>query len=417
MTQKIKIDNEFKGIIPPLSDDEYKQLEDNLKKGWESERGKIIVWGDVIIDGHNRYEICQKYNIPFEIHAKEFKDRNEVLLWIIDNQRGRRNIPDYARIKLELRKAEILRPLAQEKQSLAGGDKKSVEYKSLNQISDKAILPQIPHAAIENKPLSAIEEKPIAVKPKDDEINITKQVAEASKKSYDTVSKVKYIASKADDITQNRLMKGDSELSINKVYRDLKKAEKRKEIIENFKEPEAPKTNKKYNIIYADPPWSFEHYSDKGKGKSPDNYYKCQSLQDIKNLPISEIADDNCILFMWVTYPFLEKGLDVIKAWGFQYKTVGFTWVKRNKKADSWFWGMGYWTRSNAEICIIATQGTITRQSSSVHQIIDTPIEEHSKKPDVTRERIVELCGDLPRIELFARQKNEGWDVWGNEVL
>ncbi|NOR85671.1 adenine methyltransferase [archaeon] len=212
-------------------------------------------------------------------------------------------------------------------------------------------------------------------------------------------------------------MKGDKELSINKVYRDLKKADKRKQIVESFNEPQLPDTEKKYNIIYADPPWNFKHYSDKGKGRSPENHYKCQSLKDIKELPISDLADDNCVLFMWVTYPFLEKGMEVIKSWGFTYKTVGFTWVKKNKVADTWFWGMGYWTRSNAEICIIATKGSITRQSSSVHQIIDTPIEAHSKKPDVTRERIVELCGDIPRIELFARQKVDGWDVWGNEVI
>ena len=172
----------------------------------------------------------------------------------------------------------------------------------------------------------------------------------------------------------------------------------------------------KYNIIYADPPWSFKTYSDNGKDRSPENHYDCMSLQDIKELPVNNISEDNCVLFIWVTYPCLEQAFDVINAWGFTFKTVGFTWVKKNKKADSWFWGMGYWTRSNAEICIIATKGSIPRQSSSVHQIIDTPIEAHSKKPDVTRERIVELCGDLPRIELFARENLEHWDCWGNQT-
>ena len=121
---------------------------------------------------------------------------------------------------------------------------------------------------------------------------------------------------------------------------------------------------------------------------------------------------------MWATYPCLNEALETIKAWGFKYKTVGFTWVKvkRNKKSDTWFWGLGHWTRANAEICIIATKGKPKRISKSVHSIIDAPVEEHSKKPDITRDRIVQLMGDLPRIELFAREETPGWDVWGNEV-
>lgn len=114
--------------------------------------------------------------------------------------------------------------------------------------------------------------------------------------------------------------------------------------------------------------------------------------------------------------PKLDECLAVVKAWGFEYKTVAFTWVKRNKKARSWFWGMGRWTRANAELCLLATKGKPKRLSASVSSIIDTPIEGHSKKPDEVRKRIIQLVGDLPRLELFARQKTPGWDVWGNEV-
>jgi N6-adenosine-specific RNA methylase IME4 len=137
-------------------------------------------------------------------------------------------------------------------------------------------------------------------------------------------------------------------------------------------------------------------------------------LNDIKALSIP--TDKNAVLFLWTPCPQIPEALEVIKSWGFTFKTVAFTWVKRNKKKSSWFWGMGYWTRANAELCLLATKGNIKRISSSVHSIIDTPIEEHSKKPAIVRERIVALIGDLPRIELFARQKTEGWDVWGNEV-
>ena len=157
-------------------------------------------------------------------------------------------------------------------------------------------------------------------------------------------------------------------------------------------------------------------WSEKGKGHSAENHYKTMNINDICKLPIERITDENCILFLWVTFPCLLEGLKAMKEWGFNYKTCGFTWVKRNKKSDSWFFGLGYWTRANAEICLIGTKGRIKRISKCIPQIVDTHIEEHSKKPAVIRDRIVELVGDLPRIELFARQKVNGWDVWGNEV-
>ena len=141
-------------------------------------------------------------------------------------------------------------------------------------------------------------------------------------------------------------------------------------------------------------------------------------MNDIKALPVNEISADNAVLFMWITMPLLIQALGLIKAWGFTYKTNAFTWVKRNKKStDTWFWGMGYYTRANAELCLLATKGKVLpRLSKSVHSVVDTPIEGHSKKPDIVRDRIVELFGDIPRIELFARQKVKGWDCLGNEI-
>ena len=140
------------------------------------------------------------------------------------------------------------------------------------------------------------------------------------------------------------------------------------------------------------------------------------SLEDIKALPVGELADKDCVLFMWITFLLLREAWDVVEAWGFTYKSVAFVGGKQNKKTPSLFWGMGHWTRANAELCIIATKGSPKRQSKSVHQIIMSPIAQHSKKPDETRDRIVALMGDVPRIELFARQKTDGWDVWGNEA-
>ena len=175
-------------------------------------------------------------------------------------------------------------------------------------------------------------------------------------------------------------------------------------------------TDKTYNIIYADPPWKYKTWRE-GSGTA-EKHYPTMDIESIVNMKdtIKKISNSDCILFLWVTFPCLLEGLQTMKEWGFKYKTCGFNWVKRNKKSDTWFFGMGHWTRANSELCLIGTKGTIKRKSNKVFQIVDTHIQEHSKKPDVVRERIIELVGDHPRIELFARQTADGWDSWGNEV-
>jgi N6-adenosine-specific RNA methylase IME4 len=180
-------------------------------------------------------------------------------------------------------------------------------------------------------------------------------------------------------------------------------------------------TDKKYQIIYADPPWEYcQSGSEKNSRGMAKQHYDTMTTEDICNLPIRKIATDNAICFMWATFPNIDQALKVLKAWGFIYKTASFVWVKKNKKSNSNFWGMGAWTRANAEVCLIGiskkTKASDCVKSHAVHQIIESPVERHSKKPDETRTRILELLGDVPRIELFARQHAEGWDCWGNEV-
>ena len=176
-------------------------------------------------------------------------------------------------------------------------------------------------------------------------------------------------------------------------------------------------TDKKYNIIYADPPWSYKVWSkDTGLGRSAEAHYKTMPKEDIQKLPVQRLCNKDSVLFLWVTYPCLLEGLELIEKWGFTYKTCAFSWIKLNKKTNTPFVGMGYYTRANNEICLLATKGKpLKRKSKAVRQVILSKIEEHSKKPDEIRSRIVELFGDLPRIELFARQQVEGWDCWGNE--
>lgn len=170
---------------------------------------------------------------------------------------------------------------------------------------------------------------------------------------------------------------------------------------------------KKYSIIYADPPWKYD--VNKGRGVA-ENHYHTMSIQEIRNLPIKEITEKDAALFLWVTFPQLPEAFRVMEAWEFSYKTVAFIWIKQNRTGKGFFFGLGHWTRSNAEICLLAVKGKPKRISNSVFQLIVSPLESHSKKPEEARKRIVELMGDLPRIELFARQDSPGWDIWGNEV-
>jgi N6-adenosine-specific RNA methylase IME4 len=172
----------------------------------------------------------------------------------------------------------------------------------------------------------------------------------------------------------------------------------------------------KYKVIYADPPWHFKVWSAKGEGRSAKNHYPVMSLEDIKSLPVSDIAEDDCVLFLWCVAPLLPQALEVINAWGFIYKTKGFSWVKLNKSGSGLFTGMGFWTRANTEDCLLATKGSPKRIDKSVPQVVLAPREQHSRKPTEVRRRIVRLMGDVPRIELFARDRSPGWSVWGNEV-
>ena len=171
-------------------------------------------------------------------------------------------------------------------------------------------------------------------------------------------------------------------------------------------------TDKKYDIIYADPPWEYRNMGN--IQATANSHYKTMKQKDIETLPIHNLASDNCILFLWATFPKIQEALNTIKAWGFEYKTVGFTWVKKNKCGSNFF-GVGWYTKSNAEVCLIGVKGKPPKISNKISSIVESVREEHSKKPSVIRDKIVDFSGDLPRIELFARQHAEGWDCWGNE--
>lgn len=177
----------------------------------------------------------------------------------------------------------------------------------------------------------------------------------------------------------------------------------------------------KYRVILADPPSPFETFGGAkvpARGAQP---YRTMPFEKLAALPVKEIAAPNCVLLYWVTWPTLEHALAVIKAWGFTYKTCGFDWMKADISQLDIFrddatasMGLGYWTRSNSEPCLLATRGKPSRRDAGVRMGIIEPRRDHSRKPECVYERIERLVAG-PYVELFARKRQPGWDALGDE--
>jgi N6-adenosine-specific RNA methylase IME4 len=177
-------------------------------------------------------------------------------------------------------------------------------------------------------------------------------------------------------------------------------------------------SGKRFGVIYADPPWPWGTWGPRGKVRSsPDHHYTESPIAEIAALPVAALAADNCVLFLWCTWPYVAIGthVGVIEAWGFRPCTLAFDWVKQTPSGDGLHWGMGYYTRSNSEPCLIAVKGSPTRLATDVHQIVMAPVGEHSEKPEEVRARIERLFVG-PYLELYGRRPVPGWTVWGNEI-
>ena len=181
--------------------------------------------------------------------------------------------------------------------------------------------------------------------------------------------------------------------------------------------PDFDTIDRRYNLILIDPPWTYRvHNKDNNGTRNSNFHYNVMTDQDIIKLPISKISAPDCALFLWVTNPNLLLLSDIFKSWDFEFKTVAFTWVKTYPNSDKIRCGLGHYTRSGSESCFLATRGHLKVQSHSVKQVIVAPYTKHSEKPAEVRDRIVQLYGDLPRIELFARTRTPNWDALGDQL-
>lgn len=360
----LRIDPEFAKLIRPLATAEYEGLQRSLL-----EHGcldPLMVWGDIVIDGHHRYQICKQHNIPFTTVPMEFRNRDEAKTEIIKIQFSRRNITYFTRCLLALEFVELEAKKARERQ-VAGG-KQKVPQKS---------------AEAENG-------------------ETRDRIAEIAGVSHDTIAKVKLIKEKGTEKDIAELSSPDSKTTINKVYRRIQWEQQRTET--------PPFPDGKFSVIYADPPWQFEFIE--SENRSVQNHYPTMSFEELALLPVSSIAEDDCVIVMWSPACMLDEAMRLMKTWGFAPHT-GAVWIKESN-------GMGYWFRNRHELLLLGTKGKppTPLPENRPSSVIFAQRREHSRKPDEVYELLERMFPDFTKIEMFARptKPRPGWVYWGNEV-
>jgi N6-adenosine-specific RNA methylase IME4 len=381
----IQIKEEFKKLIPALTAEEFKQLEQNCLN--EGIREKIITWNGFIIDGHNRFEIATRWNLEYQTESKSFKDENDVKEWMINNQFGRRNLSNYQRSVLALQLEEVFSAKAKEKET----ERKTTFHKS-----EKSNI---------------------------EPINTIKEISKVANVSHDTIAKVKVIQATATPEVKAQLSTG--EISINQAYQEIKKEEKKE--IQNEKKKDYEErietvsknefkvdifnTLNKFRVIYADPAWSYNDKQDTPQLGGAAKHYDTMSVSQICSLPVNEISEKDSVLFLWVTSPLLEDAFTVIKSWGFKYKT-SFVWdkIKHN---------MGHYNSVRHEFLLIATKGSCTPDNKKLYDSVQAieRNDNHSEKPIEFLNIIDDIYNYGNKLEMFCRNiKKEKWYGWGNEI-
>lgn len=371
-------------ILPPLSDTDYAALKSDI-----AARGVMVPVEydeqDNIIDGHHRVRICVELGI---------KDWPKII----------RRYADDAAKRTQARKLNIAR------RHLDTAAKRALieaELRDRPEVSNRAIAADL---GVDHKTVAGAR----------DELKASGEIPQFEKtRGRDGRERrppqVKAVSLPGEDGAR-ALKRAKGELQRQEIRQARQAYEERKEQGGRVEDLHIlASSGKRFSVIYADPPWEFKVYSGKGKQRSAERHYDTTGLDDIAALPVEALAAPDCALFLWAVMPELPGALEIIKAWGFTYKTAGFTWAKQNRSGDGWFTGMGYWTRANAELCLLATRGSPQRLAMDVPQLIVAPVREHSRKPDEAPPRIERLLAG-PYLELFARGERPGWTVWGNEI-
>jgi N6-adenosine-specific RNA methylase IME4 len=383
----------YADIFPWIEGPAFDELVEDIRRNGVLE--PVVFIGEQILDGRNRYMAARKLDIEY---PRVEYEGNDPLGFVISQNLRRRHLTESQRGMVAAKLAKLpqgartdLGPRANlhEVSAAQAADMLNVSERTVKtaKVVERDGAPELIQA-VESGVVSVSAAADVATLPKPEQVEIVargeKEILEAAK----AIRAGKVEKKRAEKVAQTEVI-----------------AENNKAL--------AP-GDRKYSVIYADPPWSFDVWSGAGKDRAAENHYPTMSQADIEAMPVEQMAADDCALFLWAVMPQLPEALAVIKAWGFEYKTCAFVWVKTTQDGERPATGMGYWTRANAEIILLATKGNPARLNADVHQVVMTPRMEHSRKPDEVAERIQRLVPG-PYLEMFARRQREGWDVWGNQ--
>ena len=390
----MEIDNEFRNYIRPLSAEEFEKLKTSVLA--EGIRDPLVTWQGILLDGYHRYKIAQESGLEYKTVEVELPDRDAAKEWILINQLGRRNLTEqeasYYRGKLySARKQQGART------DLTSGK----NYQKLNSAQELGRQYGVSEKTIRNdEQFSRAVDKVASEVGDDAKQAILSGKASVPKERVEQLIDINLEAPKYIEPILN------GSLSIADAVRQIKRADRIEKIVQKTAEP--LDGIGVFPVIYADPPWEYDHpISD---SRRIENQYPTMSLDEIMSLPVKDIAADDAILFLWVTTPMLEKGLKVLNAWGFDYRT-SMVWVKPSI-------GPGQWVRQRHEYLLIGVRGDIPtpKGEDKPDSVIEAPREEHSKKPELVYDIIERMYPELPKVELFSRCKRENWTAWGNEI-
>jgi N6-adenosine-specific RNA methylase IME4 len=429
----IQISLEFKPLLPPLPPEDYNQLEQNILA--DGCREPLVLFNGVLVDGHNRYEICTKHNLPFNTVEMDFPDNFEAKLWMIKNQSGRRNLTDGWQYQLKRVRKEILQEQGRVKLSEAGKIGAEITNNTLHGRPLSTIdkprkeyhgkdCPECGHSCWqtdENCPkcdfdFMADYRNNFMDESFDDAIpvhNTREIIANELGWSTGKVAMADKVWKEANPWVIEQVLSNN--ISINEAYTTIKTEKKAKnrvdvvnKIIEISQGNESFEGLGKFPVIYADPPWRYEF--SKTENREIENHYPTMTLDDICAMDINDISTDDSILFMWATSPKLEEAFKVIKAWGFSYVTCA-VWDKEKI-------GMGYYFRQQHELLLVAKKGAIPAPipSARVSSVLRFKRGDHSSKPEELYKIIEDMYPEYKKLELFCRTPREGWAVWGNQA-
>ena len=395
----LHIDPEFKSLIPSLSKEEYKLLEKSILS--EGCRDNLIIWTNgksLLIDGHNRYEICQRNNIEFGIKEISFSNRDEAKVWIIKNQFGRRNLDSLSRVELALLLKSFYKEKAKENQRLSEGrgQKGCQNSDNLKELDNYL-------SSEEHNKICITNNHDLTVKKP--QIDTKKELAKIAGVSHDTFVRAEKILKEAKPEIIQAIKK--NEKSINKVYTEIKQEERKAEIEQQKKDIATGKAilpEGVFEVIVIDPPWPYgTEYSPTGRRAA--NPYPEMPLEEIENINLP--SAENCILWLWTTHKFMRNSFEILDKWGFRDVAI-LTWVKDRM-------GLGTWLRSQSEFCIMAVKGTPKVNLTNETTVLNAPMREHSRKPDEFYSMVDSLSIGR-KLEYFSREKREGWEIYGNDT-